>query len=269
MEVFFATPSELLSPYIKRYWAIENTLDKDERCVQRIIPTGFCELMLYFTPHPKILDNNKSLTDNTALYGHHNRFYDIELQDDLSVFSVVFQPQGLMRFFRFPISEICNQSVPLCLLMGQPAKELEQKMGKAGTFHQRVNIVESYFLGLLKNNDSEFEFKRINHLAELIQQTQGKININQMASEVCLSRKQFERIFAEKIGITPKQYLKTIRFQAAIYKKQQNAHLNMTELSYESGYFDQSHFINDFKTLSGLTPKQFFQENDACSDFFE
>jgi AraC-like DNA-binding protein len=42
----------------------------------------------------------------------------------------------------------------------------------------------------------------------------------------------------------------------------------MTELSYESGYFDQSHFINDFKSLCGLTPLQYFVENDVCSDFF-
>jgi AraC-like DNA-binding protein len=43
----------------------------------------------------------------------------------------------------------------------------------------------------------------------------------------------------------------------------------MTELTYESGYFDQSHFINEFKLLSGLTPKQYFAENEVCSDFFE
>ncbi|MDR0207510.1 MAG: helix-turn-helix domain-containing protein [Bacteroidales bacterium] len=103
----------------------------------------------------------------------------------------------------------------------------------------------------------------------MIKRTYGNINVNQMASEACLSRKQFERIFAEHIGISPKKYLKIIRFQSAIFQKQQNNNLNMTELSYESGYFDQSHFINDFKSLSGLTPKQYFAENEICSDFFE
>lgn len=269
MLTHFATPSKALSPYIKRYWAIENVLDTGEVCIQRIIPTGLTELMLYFTPRPKILTDNKNLSDNVALHGHQNSFYDMELTGNLSVFSIVFEPQGLMQFFNFPLTEICNRNISLKDIHGQEGRDLEEKMSEASTFPQRVNIVEAYLFDLLKNNFNDFEFRRINHIAGLIKQTYGNIKVNQMASEACLSRKQFERIFAEHIGISPKQYLKIIRFQSAIFEKQQNNDLTMTELSYKSGYFDQSHFINDFKSLSGLTPKQYFAENEICSDFFE
>ena len=266
MPIYFALPSKILTPYIKRYWAIENVLDKGERCLQRIIPTGLTELLMYFTPRPKVLNSNKYLSDNIALYGHQNDFYDIELTGDLSVFSIVFRPQGLMQFFKFPLHEICNRNVPLKYLSGQAGKDLEEKMGEAVTFHQRVCIAENF---LLQNITADFEFRKINHIIDLIKNTGGNINIKQMISEACLSRKQFERIFTEHVGISPKQYLKIIRFQFALFQKQQNVDLNMTELSYESGYFDQSHFIKDFKSLCGMTPKQYFAENDACSDFFE
>ena len=266
MPVHFATPSNILAPYIKRYWAIENVLDKDEICIQRIIPTGLTELMLYFTPRPKILNSNKYLSDNAALYGHQNDFYDIELKGDLSVFSIVFEPQGLMQFFKFPLHEICNQNVPLEYLSGQDGRDLEEKMSESDTFEQKVCIVENF---LLQNITADLEFRRINHIVELIKSTGGNININQLISEACLCRKQFERIFSERVGISPKQYQKIIRFQFVLFQKQQNVDLNMTELSYESGYFDQSHFIKDFKSLCGMTPKQFFTENDACSDFYD
>ena len=269
MSVHFASPSKVLAQYIKRYWAIENSLDKGEKCVQRITPTGLSELLMYFTPSPKILTCNKNISDNVALYGHQNDFYDMELTGDLSVFSIVFQPQGLMRFFKFPLYEICNQNIPLKHLIGQAGRNLEEKMYEATTFHQRVNIVETYLWNLLKSDYADYEFRRMNHVVELIKQTYGNITISQMASEACLCRRQFERVFAEHIGITPKQYLKIIRFQYAIFQKQQNANLDMIELSYKSGYFDQSHFINDFKSLCGLTPNQYFTENEACSDFFE
>ena len=269
MPLYFAQPSKILAPYIKRYWAIENTLDKGEICVQRIVPTGMTELLLYFTPRPKILTCNKYLSDNVALYGHQNDYYDMELTEKLSVFSIVFQPQGVMQFFKFPLHEICNQNVPLKYISGQAGRDLEEKMGAAPTFHQRVDIAETYLINLLKINYVDFAFRRINHIVELIKNNCRNVNISQMASEACLCRKQFERIFAEHIGISPKQYLKIIRFQFAIFQKQQKANLDLLDISYESGYYDQSHFINDFKTLSGLTPKQYFADNEACSDFFE
>jgi len=269
MPVHFATPSSVLAPYIKRYWAIENSLGKGEKCVQRITPTGLTELMFYFTPRPKILTNNKYLSDNVALFGHQNDFYDMELTGDLSVFSIVFKPQGLMRFFKFPLHEICNQNVPLHHLINrQTCRDLEEKMGEAITFHQRVHIAEAYLWSTFKTDFADFEFQRINHIAELIKQSFGNTNVHQMAMEACLSRRQFERIFARQVGISPKQYLKIIRFQYAIFQKQQNRHWDMMDLSYQSGYFDQSHFNNDFKSLCGLTPKQYFADHDACSDFF-
>jgi AraC-like DNA-binding protein len=268
MPVHFATPSSKLTPFIKRYWAIENTLDKDETCVQRIIPTGLTELMLYFTPRPKVLTGNRYLSENVALYGQQNDYYDIALTGELSVFSIVFQPQGFMRFFKFPLHEICNQNVPLKYISGQTARDLEEKMSEAVSFQQRVNIAEGYLLDLLKSHFADYDYRRINRVVALIKQSYGKTNLNQMASEACLSRKQLERIFAEHIGISPKQYLKIIRFQFAIFQKQQNNNLNLTELSYNSGYFDQSHFISNFKTLCGMSPKQYFVEEDVCSDFF-
>ena len=142
-------------------------------------------------------------------------------------------------------------------------------MGEATTFHQRVGIAETYLHHLLNKDCADFEFRRISHIVELIKQTHGNISVHQMSSEACLCRKQFERVFAEHVGISPKQYLKIIRFQFVLFQKQQNNDLNMTELSYDSGYFDQSHFINDFKSFSGMTPKQYFSKNEACSDFFE
>ena len=269
MQVHFAKPSNILAPYIKRYWAMENVLDKDETCIQRITPTGLPELILYFTPPPLIVNSNKSLSDNVALYGHQNDFYDLKLTGNLSVFSIVFQPHGIMQFFKFPLYEICNQNVPLKFLIGQIGSDLEEKMSEVTSFSQRVGIVETCLLKLLQSNNADFEFRRINRVVELIKMTKGNINVNRMASEACLCRKQFERVFARDIGVSPKQYLKIIRFQFAIFQKQQNPNMNLDELSFISGYYDKSHFTNDFKSLSGLTPKQYFADNEACSDFFE
>jgi AraC-like DNA-binding protein len=268
MAVHFANPSSLLSPYIKRYWAIENTLDAGQTCVQRILPTGFCELMLYFSPRPQTVGCDHSLTDNAALYGHIGEYYDIEYQGALDVFSIVFQPQGLMQFFRFPLNEIFNINVPLRHLSGQVGRDLEERMACTESFEARVRIAENYFIASLQRQYEEYEFRRLHHVIDTLVRKRGEVSIDDMASAACLSRRQFERVFAERIGTSPKQYLKTIRFQRALYEKQQNNSLTMTELAIDCGYYDQAHFIADFKSICGQTPLKYFHENEACSDFF-
>ena len=268
MSFYSAYPSEKLKPFIKQYWAIECALGHGDPYTYRIVPTGLPELILYIDYKP--LSQNRTLEENFLLNGQHNNYYDLLISGNLSVFSILFQPQGLSQFFKLPLYELTNLSVPLKYINKKISYELQCKLSETISFQNRIDIAEKHFYHLIADNNNSFEFQRINQTIELIRKNKGNIDIDTLSQYVCLSRKQFERKFLEFIGISPKQYLKTIRFQAAIYFKSRNAQLSMTELAYESGYYDQSHFINDFKKLSGLTPKLYFEENcDFVSDFFD
>lgn len=269
MNYHFEQPSEELRPYIKQYWGLENALKAGEQYTQRIIPSGLPELILYLDHKPKVHTGSRSLEDNFLLNGQQNDYYDILISENLSIFSISFHPQGVSQFFSLPFVELLNYSIPLKYINKKLYEELEFKLSKQNSFQTKVNIVEECFCQLLNDNKREFEFRRISDTIEHIRKAKGNIDIDILASHACLSRKQFERIFAEYIGISPKQYLKIIRLQATIYFKSKNENASLTELAYENGYYDQSHFINDFKTMTGLTPKQFFDECEPMSDFFE
>jgi len=269
MSIEIAKPSKPLQAYIKQYWCINSVLLKGEKHIQRIIPSGLTELTLYIGSAPRILGDKKDFEDNFILSGHQKEFYDLQIENQLSVFSIVFQPQGLMAFFNFPLTEIYNQNIPLKYLN----KRLEQKilplLTDEQSFEKRIKVVENCFLNLLKEEHNRFDFKRINHAINFIREKQGKVSIEHLASETCLSRKQFERKFSKLVGITPKKYLNTVRLQLSLYLKSRNEKFNITDLAYESGYYDQAHFINEFKILTGFTPKQYFANNSSYSDFFE
>lgn len=269
MSIKTAKPSPILQPYIKQYWCLENVLLNGEKHIQRIIPSGLPELSLYIGNKPLIIGNKKDFEDNFILNGHQKEFYDLQIEKELSVFSIVFQPQGLMTFFHLPLNELYNQSVPLKYLNRKLEQEISPRLTSEQSFEKRIQIVERYFSDILKEEYNRFNFTRINHAINIVRQTRGNISIEYLASETCLSRKQIERKFSELIGITPKKYLKTIRFQFSLYLKSRNEKLNITDLAYESGHYDQAHFINDFKKLTGITPKQYFDNNKAYSDFFE
>lgn len=269
MEYSVAKPSLPLSKFIKHYWTIESCIPSCQQHTQRIVPNGLVELLFYLGDKPVSCDKIKSINENTIITGHLREFYDINVTGRLSLFSVLFKPHGLSMFFDIPVNELYNQNVPLQCLFKHDTAELEMKLYEANTFAERIKIIENYFLHLLTKNRKKYDFNRIEHSINIINRKRGVVNIDYLASEACFSRKQFERVFSHYVGTTPKQFLKTIRFQHSINEKSKNRTTHLTALSYQCGYYDQSHMINDFQKLTGMTPKQYFKEGEPYSDYFQ
>jgi AraC-like DNA-binding protein len=188
---------------------------------------------------------------------------------NLTLFAIYFYPHGLSIFLDLPLNELYNQSIPLRFILKDAASKLEDELSGVESFDQRISIAERFLITQIRKNEIKHQYNRIRHTVNLINQTKGVIDIEDLASHSCLSRKQYERIFSDIIGTSPKQFLKIVRFQNVIYQKSKHPDLSLTELAYQCGYYDQAHMINDFKTLSGYTPKQYFGDCEPFSDYFE
>lgn len=262
-------PSFQLSKFIKHYWTLDDCLPSGNKHIQRIVPSGLLELVFYFDDKPIVADKTKSNKDNTLITGQLNEYFDIEITGKISLFSIIFQPHGLSAFLDIPIQELYNQNVPLSLIFKNDINELETKLYEAKSFSKRISIIEDYFIKRLKSNGLKYNFNRIDNSICKINQMRGLVEINDLALEACYSRKQFERIFLTMIGTSPKQFLKIVRFQHAIEMKSNDKSLNLTDLTYQCGYYDQAHMINDFQKLSGMTPRQYFNDCEPYSDYFQ
>jgi AraC-like DNA-binding protein len=166
------------------------------------------------------------------------------------------------------MNELFNQSVPLKYIIKNKIIQLEDELSAVQSFEKRIAITEKFLLTQIQKNQKKLHYERIKHIIGMINQTKGIVDIDLLASESCLSRKQFERSFSDIIGASPKQFLRIIRFQNAIYQKSKYPRLNLTEIAHKCGYYDQAHMVNDFKTLSGFTPGQFFSDCEPFSDYF-
>ncbi len=261
-------PSYFLSPYVKQYWAIENYMMPEESHVQRIVPTGLLELYFYLGDRPKVVSKNKSFLDNTLISGQQKEYYDIVSTGSLSVFTITFEPQGAMLFFDLPIIELYDQTIPARYIQKDAIDKVESELFESKSFSEKVCIIENYLAQQLIKNQREHDGVRISESISIINQTSGIVSVEALASRACLSRKQYERIFKSCIGISPKRFLKIIRFQNAIFRMQLNSKASLTNLTHECGYYDQSHMIKDFKYLTGMTPKLFFSKYEPVSDYF-
>jgi len=90
-------------------------------------------------------------------------------------------------------------------------------------------------------------------LPMLIQQG-GLLNIDQLASQSCLSIRQFERVFKQRIGLPPKYFCRLVRFAKAWIIKEQRPATSWIKIAHECGYFDQMHLIHDFQEFAGVNP---------------
>jgi AraC-like DNA-binding protein len=261
-------PSSELSPFIKKYWGMESCGNSNQFHTQRIIPSGMPELIFMFGDKPQILNDANRTYELCSLNGHLKGFYDLQTSGSWNLFSVLFKPQGLMHFFDIPAVELLDKNVSLRFLMGTVADELQEKMAMTNDFSQRVILIELFLKQLLFRKKENYHFRRLNDSVGQIIQSGGNIQVAKLSDQACLSRKQFERLFLEYLGNSPKQMMKTIRFQRAIHQKSVDPNLTLTQLAYHCGYYDQSHMISEFKQMSGITPLQFFSSGEVFSDLF-
>ena len=118
-----------------------------------------------------------------------------------------------------------------------------------------MEVVQSYLVSLLIDKPTD---KLIKNITEEIHKTNGLLKIEDIAQSANISKRQLERRFNEIIGVSPKKFSTIVRFQQAIQLFEKND--TLTALAYDSGYFDQAHFIKEFQTFTGLTPEQFFNK---------
>lgn len=268
MSFLVAQPSPLLATYIKQFWMIENCVHPGSSYHHSIVPNGLMELNFYLGEKPIVTHPAKQLTESTLISGQQKSVYDLQIERSLSLFSITFQPLGAKAFFDIPMSEFCDRNIPLRFINKEFTAKLESQLFESKSFGEKVALAEKLLTKLLIKKQQEFNFARIGDSISFINEQGGKTDVEELAGRACLSRKQFERIFNDFIGISPKRFLKIVRFQHSIYLKQQNSAINLTHLAFDSGYFDQSHMINDFRQLSGMTPSQFFAESEPYSDYF-
>jgi AraC-like DNA-binding protein len=140
-------------------------------------------------------------------------------------------------------------------LLGREGAELEERIMLAAGNHERAKIASAFLEQRLRDNQSCAP-AIISCMNDMIK-SHGPLKIEQIAQQYFISQRQFERRFKEYAGLSPKLFTRIVRFHSAC-QQFGNPNTSLTEIAYDCGYYDQSHFIHDFKEFSGLHPKHYF-----------
>jgi AraC-like DNA-binding protein len=260
-------PDQELKVLVKCYWTLESPVDKEPE-KQSIIPDGCMEMIFHYGDLYKQYtgNGNSVIQPRCFVIGQLTRPLEIEPTGTTGIFSVRFHPHGFLPFASIPIKEMENKAVPLEKMFGRDGKDIEEKILNAHSVQERINLVEIFLLDRLASLET------IDHIVrstvETILTGNGQLSIDELSSQNDISRRQLERKFYLAIGLRPKQLSKIIRLQAALKMLLTKESANLTSLAHENDYYDQAHFIKDFRELVGITPKEFYGKNLKMTSFF-
>ncbi len=255
-------PSPLLAPYVKQYWFLKT--DGIPQPVQRIIPTG--NICLVFHRGENMFSLSKEEQQPKAfISGQSTGYYDLRQRGAVDMISVTFQPHGAKAFFALSINELIESTISIDEISDPALIELQNYLMETPDILSCVRLIESFLMKRL-NIVKAYNYRRMNAVIQSI--NAGETNIENLAQTSCLSYKQFKRIFSEYIGANPKDFLRIIRFQKALYRLQIHPKTNLAQLALECGYYDQPHLIKEFKAFSGYTPGEYISVGTPYSDYF-
>lgn len=262
-------PHPDLEPLINFYWTLEVFAEENSQ-KQRIIPDGHIEMAFILGDDIKryISDDEYILQPRAMVLGQTIEPFYIQPTGYVYTFAVSFYPYGFANFIKEPIKNLVNKETPINYLFDDvSAKELELKIIKATTTKERIGFVEEFLFERLKDRKTIDDI--VKSTIDILLTSKGNVKIGKIMKQDPSKRRKLERKFLEQIGISPKQFSKVIRLQSALKVLLNEEKESLTDIAYKSEYYDQSHFIKDFKEFTGISPKDFLgNENMSLSSLF-
>ena len=256
-----------LAQYIKCYWSLESA-ETEPKLKQNILPDGCMEMIFHYGDlYKQYVDQTEFvLQPRSFVFGQITRPLEIEPTGGIGIFAVRFQPDGFMPFSPVNVEEMNDKATTLEFLFGEDGINIERAILGATEISQRIQIIEEFLMKKLVSD--EVRNRIVKSSVELLLVSKGQMSVSELSGQLQISPRYLEKKFSSTIGISPKQLTKIIRLQAALKMMQQKQFATLTSLAYESGYYDQAHFIKDFKEFAGTSPKEFYKDNLKMSALF-
>lgn len=254
-------PHPDLQALVKCYWTLEVPAQPAPQ-KQLIIPDGCLEMIFMLGDDVKryTSDNSFIIQPREMVIGQITEQFFIEPTGNVNSFAVRFYPYGFANFVSTSITALANKETSLKLLFGEEqSQELKREINHAADTEKRIKIIEAFLLDKLKAKTTIDTI--VKNTIDAMLTTNGGVPIKSLLQDDLSKRRQLERKFFENVGISPKQLGKVIRLQAALKMLLNQQTEKLTNVAYDSEYYDQAHFTKDFKEFTGITPREFLQDN--------
>jgi AraC-like DNA-binding protein len=253
---FIHIPLPPLSKFVDLFWFYDG-YSPGPHSKERLMPDGSIELVINLKQDEARIYRREDMDKyarlpGAVLCGPHSSFFVIDTAQQASVIGIHFKPGGAFPFFKMPASELHNLHVSLEELWGREAGLLRERLLEAPTPEKKIHVLEQC---LLAQAFKPLERHRaVDCALGLFRNIHTAPAIADLAHHIGISSRRFIQLFSNEVGLTPKLFARVRRFQQVLQQIRSGAEFCWADMAASCGYFDQAHFIHDFKEFSGINP---------------
>ncbi|WP_433616190.1 DUF6597 domain-containing transcriptional factor [Paenibacillus cellulositrophicus] len=250
------SPQAPLSSFIAYFWSYTGKNPPHSR--RLTLPDGSIDLVIDLYDRKTRIHNrydSEMTLASSVISGPHTDYYITDSSSERSMIGVHIKPGCAGPLLKLPSIALKDTHVSLDDLWGIVATDLRDELLYSNTVEDRFRILEKYFL--LRSDWSRPSHSAVEFAIASFQQSHHPESIANMVEQVNMSAKRFIQIFKDEVGLTPKRFSRLMRFQKAVRLIRKSNNIDWADLAMSCEYYDQSHFIKEFQSFSGLTPTEY------------
>lgn len=202
---------------------------------------------------------------SVAVFGQQVTRCDVHLRREFLMLRVHFRPGALFRLLRIPLTELDENYVDAEPALGREVRDVCEQLASAGSYVEMIRLVETFLIR---------KVRRVKQHLDPVDRATGRLvvdpvnaSLDWLARQACLSPRQFNRKFTERMGVGPKLYSRLLRFHRATEFKAARPGIGWPTVAIECGYTDYQHLVRDFKQFTNGTPNIWLREDAGSPEY--
>jgi AraC-like DNA-binding protein len=252
-------PKPPLNEFVELFWFYDGFPPRGHQ-KERLMPDGSVELVINLKEdETRVYDretlNLSSRLPGTSVCGPHSSFFVIDTAEQDSVMGVHFKPGGISPFLKLPAEELHNLHVSLADLWGREAELLRERLLESSSPEMKFRLMEECLLAqVFRPLDRH---RAVSYALGLFRNIHTAPAMSDVSDQIGISSRRFIQLFSDQVGLTPKLFCRVRRFQHVLHTIHTGTEFDWAEIAADCGYYDQAHFIHDFKAFSGINPSTY------------
>ena len=241
--------------------------------MDRFLPDGNTELILNLREKPQYIYHNETLEEiqtcrHAWVSGVRTRPITIPSGKGSKMLIVAFKKGKAHPFYHFPMNELTDWVVEADLVFGRNILNLREQLLATSSIDRMFCLVERFLLQSAGNTlPLDSMYPCVGYAVSSLTNRPNDLGLRHLNEQIGYSQKHFISLFKRQVGVAPKQYLRIMRFQKAIQQIEKDSTVPWSEIARQGGFYDQAHFINEFKAFSGFTPGEYVKRKSDLLNY--